>query len=160
MKDDKFLIGIVAGIVLLVVVAVTMVLLRSPNQEEYMADDTPAGVVHNYFLAIQRKDYEKAYGYLSDDLEAKPNLDQFIREVGGLTQNQESSLSIGETRMGDVHTQVDVTITTYRPGSLFDSSTYTSKDTAFLRAAGDGSVWKLTGFPYPYWGYGWDEADR
>jgi hypothetical protein len=161
MKDDKFLIGIIVGIVLLVVVAVATVLLRKPGEEEYVADDTPAGVVHNYFLAIQRKDYEKAYSYLSDDLKSKPDLDEFIREIDNFSRGSESSLQIGETRLGNVHTQVDVSIITYRAGGLFDfdSSSYTSRDTAYLRATGDGSVWKLIEFPYPYWGYYWDEDE-
>lgn len=155
MKDDKFLIGIVVGIVLLVIVALVTVLLRIPQNEEYMADDTPAGVVHNYFLAVQRKDFEKAHSYLSDDLKNKPDLDEFIRQMDHASNNAETALQIRETRHSDVHTQVDVSLTTYRPGGLFESGSYTSQDTAYLRAAGDGR-WKLTQFPYPYWGYEWD----
>jgi hypothetical protein len=159
MKTDKFLIGIVIGIVLLVVLAVAVVMLRSPENEDYVADDDPTGVVHNYFLAIQRKDYEKAYGYLSDDLESKPTLDQFVREIDSQGGHTEVSLTIGDTRVGDVHTQVDVSMTTYRPGSLFDSNSYTNRSTAFLRATDGGGIWKLIEFPYPYWGYAWDETE-
>jgi hypothetical protein len=160
MKDDKFLIGIVAGIILLVAASLVVVLLRSPEKEAYVADDRPEGVVHNYFLAIQRKEFEKAYNYLSDDLKSKPDLDEFIREMDNAGRDQETALSIGETRLGDVHTQVDVTITTYRPGALFDSNSHTSQDTVYLRAAGDGSRWKIIEFPYPYWGYYWDEEEQ
>ena len=155
MKNDKFLLGIVAGIVLLVIVALAVVLLRVPKNEEYVADNTPKGVVHNYFLALPRKDFEKAYSYLSDDLKAKPDLDEFTRQMDD-SSRAETSLQIRQTRIGDVHTQVDVSITTYRPGGLFDSSSYTTQDTVFLRAAGDGGQWKLIEFPYPYWGYNWD----
>ena len=158
MKNDKFLIGIVIGIIVLIVVAVIVVLLRTPENEDYVADDNPARVVHNYFLAIQRKDYEKAYGYLSDDLQSKPTLDQFTREIDGQSRNTEASLSIGETRLGDAQTQVDVSITSYRPGGLFDSNSYTDRTTVFLRATDGGGVWKLIQFPYPYWGYNWDET--
>ena len=153
MKEDKFLISIVVGIVLLIIVALVAVLTRSPQNEDYVADDTPQGVVHDYFLAIQRKDYDRAYSYLSDDLKSKPDLNQFIRDIGNTS---EASLKIGEIRTGDVHTQVDVSITTYQHGGLFESGSYTNRDTAFLRATNDG--WKLTQFPYPYWGYNWDEA--
>ncbi len=156
MKDDKFLIGIVVGIVLLVFVALVTVLLRSPENDEYIADDTPAGVVHNYFLAVQRKEYEKAYSYLADDLKSKPDLDEFIREVNNSGGRSEVALRIRETRPGDVHTQVDVSITTYSSGGPFDSSSYTTDDTVYLRATGDGSEWKIIEFPYPYWGYDWN----
>lgn len=159
MKEDKFLLGIIAGIVLLIVVAVVTVLLRSPGQEAYMADDTPAGVVHNYFLAIQRKDYERAYSYLSDDLESKPDLDEFIRAMDN-TGTAEAALQIRQTRTGNVHTQVDVTITTYRGGGLFESNSNTRQDTAYLRATGSGGDWKLIEFPYPYWSPLWDRAEE
>ena len=82
MKDDKFLIGIIIGIVLLIVIALATVLARKPEAEDYVVDTTPDGVVHNYFLAIQRKDFERAYNYLADDLKSKPDLDEFIREMG------------------------------------------------------------------------------
>ena len=157
MKDDKFLIGIVAGIVVLVVVALAVVIMRAPQNEEYLDSDSPEAVVHNYFLAIQRKDYEKAYSYLADDLQSKPNLDEFIRVVDNNARNQETSLSIGETRLGDAHTQVDVVLTTYRQGGIFDSNSYTSRETAFLRATNGGNTWKLTQFPYPFWGYDWHQ---
>ena len=97
--------SIVVGIVLLIIVALVAVLTRSPQNEDYVADDTPQGVVHDYFLAIQRKDYDRAYSYLSDDLKSKPDLNQFIRDIGNTS---EASLKIGEIRTGDVHTQVDV----------------------------------------------------
>ena len=158
MKDDKFLIGIVVGIVLLVIVALAAVMLRTPENEEYVADNTPEGVVHNYFLALQRKDFEKAYGYLSNDLKSKPDLNQFTRQMDDASRS-ENTLQIRETRFGDVQTQVDVSITTYRPGGLFEGGSYTTEDTVFLRAAGDGK-WKLLEFPYPYWGYDWDMEEE
>ena len=108
MKNDKFLIGIIAGIVLLVVVAIIMVLTRGQG-EDYIADDAPAGVVHNYFLALQRKDYERAYSYLADDLQSKPDLDKFIRDMDSQRYgSSEASLQIGETRLDDDRSQVDV----------------------------------------------------
>jgi hypothetical protein len=153
MKNDKFLIGIIAGIVLLVVAALALVLLRSPK-EDYVADDSPEGAVQNYFLAIQRRDYEKAHAYLSDELKQKPDLDQFIRDIG-YQSGSEAALKIGEVRLGDAATQVDVTITTYSGGGIFDSSSYTNSGTVVLRATADGQ-WKLLSYP-SYWGYNWDE---
>jgi hypothetical protein len=157
MKGDKFLIGIVIGIVLLVVIALGVVLIRGQGSDEYVADDTPAGVAQNYFLAIQQRDFEKAYGYLADTLPSKPDLDEFIREMDDSARGSEATLQIGETRMGDVHTQVDVSLTTYRVGGIFETNSYTMHDTVFLQAIGDGSVWKITEFPYPYWGYYWND---
>ena len=159
MKQDKFLIGIIAGILLLVVVAIVVVLSRAPGNEEYRTDDTPEGVVHNYFLALQRKDYNKAYGYLADDLENKPNMEQFTREAGNYGSSQEASLKIGEVNLTDGLAQVPVTVTTYNTGGIFDSNRYSSEDIALLRQDAGGQ-WKLTQFPYPYWGWSWNEQPQ
>lgn len=159
MKQDKFLIGILVGIVLLVVVAVVVVLSRTPGSEEYRTDNSPEAVVHNYFLAVQRKDFEKAHGYLSDDLKNKPDLDQFIIDMNNTFGRQESSLKIGEVFTGDQHTQVTVSLTSYSGGNIFESGRYTTEDVALLRADAAGN-WKLIQFPYPYWGWGWNEAPQ
>jgi hypothetical protein len=151
MKTDKFLIGIVIGIVLLVIAAIVVVLARGQN-EEYVADDTPAGVVHNYFLAVQQKEFDKAYNYLSDEIEAKPTLDEFIASVDN--QN-ESALKIGAVNIDNNRARVEVAITNYYGGGPFDSGRYTNQETTYLRQDDNGN-WKIFEFPYPYWGY-WNE---
>ena len=157
MKNDKFLIGIVVGIVLLMIVAISVVLLRGQS-EEYVTDDSPAGVVHNYFLAIQRQDYDRAYSYLSDEVKSKPDLDDFILVADNYGYRSESSLKIGQSTIDDDRAQVEVTITTYTGGRLFDSGSYANRDTVHLRATPDNE-WKIYQFPYPYWGYNWNEPN-
>ncbi|MBN1218643.1 MAG: hypothetical protein JXM69_06935 [Anaerolineae bacterium] len=155
MKNDKFLIGIVIGIVLLVIVAMVLVLARG-QREEYIAEDTPDGVVHNYFLAIQRKEFEKAYGYLADDLKSKPDLDEFIRTVDNSYYGSEVSLEVGQSSIDGDRARVEVATTSYSGGGPFDSGRYTSEEVAHLRRGANGE-WKLTNYPYPYWGYDWNE---
>jgi hypothetical protein len=161
MKNDKFLIGIIVGVVILVGVALALVLIRGQN-EAYVADDSPTGVVHNYFLAIQRKDYERAYRYLSDDLKNKPDLDEFIQGVGNQYGSAEEALQIGETtQQGNERSQVDVGLTAYQGGDIFNfdgSGNYTRHENALLRLNANNE-WKLTYFPYPYWGYEWDQNE-
>ncbi|HSL44070.1 MAG TPA: hypothetical protein VK897_11605, partial [Anaerolineales bacterium] len=70
MKQDRFLTGILVGIAILVVVALAVFFLRRDNQS-YVSEDVPEGVVHNYVLAVINGDYQKAYGYLAD-LDNKP----------------------------------------------------------------------------------------
>jgi hypothetical protein len=159
MKDDKFLISIVVGIVVLIVVALAVVLLRAPGNEAYIPDDTPTGVVHNYFLALQKDDYEKAYSYLAEDVQRDVDLDKFIRDVDNFQADSQAALQIGEVSTGEARVQVDITITTYSPGGFFESNTYTQYHTALLKRAADGSGWRLTNFPYPYWGYDWGEPE-
>src|SRR3972149_1468711 len=77
---DRFLLGIVAGIALLVVVAFLLVLNR--KELTYQSEDTPQGVAHNYLLALQERDYERAFGYLSPDLAGSPQRgDEFAGDL-------------------------------------------------------------------------------
>jgi hypothetical protein len=79
-RTDKFFIGIVVGVILLVVVVFVYVL--SPSGGTYMPDDSPEGVMHNYMLALQKKDYERAYSYLSPKLSGYPkDVNAFIGDV-------------------------------------------------------------------------------
>ena len=75
MKQDRFLTGILIGIAVLIVVALTVFFSRKDNLN-YVADDTPEGVVQNYVVALHKRDFDKAYGYLAD-LENKPTQEQF-----------------------------------------------------------------------------------
>ena len=56
-NTDKFLIGIVVSIILLVVIVFAVVLTRP--EPAYQTDDTASGVAHNYLLAIQREEFER-----------------------------------------------------------------------------------------------------
>ena len=51
MKQDRFLTGILIGIAVLVVIALAVFFLRQDNLV-YAAEDTPAGVVQNYVVAL------------------------------------------------------------------------------------------------------------
>ena len=52
-STDKVLIAIVAGIILLIIVAFVVALAKP--EPTYQAEDTPEGVAYNYLLALQRK---------------------------------------------------------------------------------------------------------
>jgi len=69
-SNDKALIGIVAGIILLVIIAFVVTLTRSPAT--YQADDTPEGVAHNYLLALTQEEFDRAYAYLSPSIAGYP----------------------------------------------------------------------------------------
>ncbi|OGO11609.1 MAG: hypothetical protein A2Y53_07170 [Chloroflexi bacterium RBG_16_47_49] len=78
--NDKVLIGIVVGIVILIITALVITLMKP--EPTYLAEDTPEGVAHNYLLAIQQEDYERAYGYLSPTLVGYPRLEEeFIEDI-------------------------------------------------------------------------------
>lgn len=151
MKQDRFLTGILIGIGVLIVLALTVFFTRKDNQT-YVAEDTPEGVVHNYVLAALNRDYEKAYGYLAD-LEHKPTYEEFRRSFLNREVNPDNTgVDVGKSEIvGDVAT-VEI-------GLIFNSSDpfsggYRNYESAELLKQ-HGS-WKLTSMPrYNFWGYNW-----
>lgn len=75
MKQDRFLLGILVFIALLVVASLALFFARQETQT-YGAEDTPEGVIRNYSLSLQNRDFQRAYGYLAGK-EDKPTFDYF-----------------------------------------------------------------------------------
>jgi hypothetical protein len=65
LRQDRFLIGILIGLGILAAAAVLAVVARS-SRVTYLDDSSPSGVVHNYLLALQRGETDRAYAYLAD----------------------------------------------------------------------------------------------
>jgi hypothetical protein len=124
-STDRFLIGFVVAIIVLVVVALAVAFNRP--EATYQAEDSPEGVAHNYLLALQREDYERAYDYLSPELVGYPaSLEDFVRDVEGspwqFGNDVESSLRILNSRVTGQLAVVEVQVSRFYGGSLFDSS--------------------------------------
>jgi len=157
---DKYLLGIIVGIVLLV--AATVIIVFTRPKAEYLTDESPEAIVHNYLLAIKEADYDRAYGYISSEIDVYPeDLEIFIEVV------EDESWSFGE--MGDSVVQVlssrvrgDKTIvkvleTSYSSGGLFDSSQY---DRNFeMKLHQEKGRWKLVDGDL-YWYSCWGEQNR
>lgn len=151
MKQDRFLMGILIGIAVLIAAALLVFFTRQ-NQASYVSEQTPEGVVHNYVLAILNKDYEKAYGYLAD-LDHKPTLAQFRQAfaVGRLIPG-ESGIKVGSSSISGEDASVEVSMV-YAPGDPF-SSGYNNVGTAQL--VRQNGAWKISAMPtYNLWDYGW-----
>ncbi|MBM3150649.1 MAG: DUF4878 domain-containing protein [Chloroflexi bacterium] len=151
MKQDRFLIGILVFIVVLVAAALALFFIRQDTQA-YLADDTPEGVVHNYALSLYDGDYERAYAYLAD-LEYKPDYTYFRQNF----VNYGMDVSSNAIQVGDVayldggEALVDVTVI-YAPSGPFAEGWNSFETANLIQQAG---AWKLTYMPYPYWGWDW-----
>src|SRR5512143_2180536 len=154
MKQDRFLIGILIGIAVLVVAALAVFLTRQ-DRVTYLPESSPDGVVHNYVLAVLQKDYQKAYGYLAD-LDHKPTFSEFRQAfaVGRLNPSN-GGIKIGSASVTGDDATVEVSMV-YTPGDPF-SSGYNNVGTAqLLRQNG---AWKLSAMPaYNLWDYSWYQA--
>jgi hypothetical protein len=146
LKQDRFLLAILIGVGLLVVLALTLFFLRRGSQE-YSAEDSPAGVVHNYLLALQNQDYERAYAYLGDTNEI-PDFEQFQSDLWQLDQEvNRIAVQIGESNQaGD---RVTVEMNLIHPGQGLLAETWTERSAAVL-ISDSSSAWKIIKIPFPF----------
>ena len=150
MKNDRFLNGMLVGIGVLILIALSLFFIRQ-QQAEYRTDETPEGVVHNYILGIIQHDYKRAYSYLADSPE-KPGLTQFQGELSrSATEINRLNVTIGEVFINGNNASVSLSMSQSYGGPLTRSSWYT--ESAQLRQE-DGD-WKLVSMPYPLWSWNW-----
>jgi hypothetical protein len=151
MKQDRFLIGILIGIGVLVAVALAVFFSRQ-QQVSYRPDELPQDVVHNYVLAAMNRDYEKAYGYLAD-LKDRPTFEEFRQAfaVGRLMPDQ-AGIKIGGADINGDTASVEV-IMVYTPGDPFSSGSDNVGSAQLLLQDG---AWKISAMPaYNLWDFGW-----
>ena len=151
MKQDKFLMGILIGVGVLVVLALGLFFARQQDRNGYLAEDTPEGVAHNYVLAVLNKDYEKAYGYLAD-LKYKPTYEEFRQSfLNGMVNPAGTGLDVGEATITGDEAVVDLMVY-YSYSDPFSSRTG-SPDRALLVEQDGG--WKVSSMPYSFWDWNW-----
>ena len=157
-KPDTFLIGIVAGVVLLVVVTFAVALLRP--KASYQAEDTPEGVAFNYLFALQQDDYERAYSYLSPTISGYPySVSAFMSDINDHSwtfrlDSSSTTLDVDSVKVTGNTAIVKIMETRFYEGGLFDSSEYTNFFDMTLRRNANGD-WKITEAD-DYWLYCWN----
>lgn len=150
MKQDRFLIGILAAIGVLVVLSLALFFIRKDNQA-YLPGDDPGAVVHNYALAVHQADYQKAYTYLAESKD-KPTYEKFRQAF--LTHQIDASrngLRVGEVDISGDEAIVQVTVT-FSSGDPFSRGWNSNESAALVRQDGK---WLLTQMPYAYWHWDW-----
>lgn len=150
MKQDRFLIGILIGIGVLVVAALVVFFTRKDNLT-YVSDATPEGVVQNYVVALHKRDFDKAYGYLAN-LPNKPSPDMFRSSfINHTVDPTNAGLEIGKSEISAKTASVSLGIIV-GPNDPF-SSGYRNSEYAQL-VLQDGA-WKIKQLPYNFWAYDW-----
>ena len=150
LKQDRFLTGILIGIAALVIIVIVVFFTRQ-DQQVYINDDSPEGVVHNYVLALQQRDYEKAYDYLAD-MRYKPDYETFKRDfITNRTDPTGRGLKVGSIEMHGDEAYIEMIIIHIGSGPFSDPYSY-SETAALLKQDGE---WKIIQMPYPFWMWGW-----
>src|SRR5512143_3288283 len=151
MKQDRFLIGILIGIAVLVVAALAVFLTRQ-DRVTYLPESSPDGVVHNYVLAVLNKDYQKAYGYLAD-LDHKPTFEEFRQAfaVSRLTPGN-NGIKVGGAEITGDTASVQISMV-YTPGDPFSAG---SENVGSAQLVLQNGAWKISSMPaYNLWDFGW-----
>jgi hypothetical protein len=159
-RRDRFLLFILAGIVLLVALALVLFFSRQ-GALAYGPEDTPQGIVQNYMVAITLKDYDHAFRYVAGppsttDPNQTPGLPDathfrqfFVNEAGSQMVN--TGLQIGAATVSGDTATVQVTIL-HTSGSLFNS---VGRESQQFQLTLQGGAWKIIQGPYPFWNYSW-----
>lgn len=151
LRDDRFLVGILAGIGLLLVLALAAIIfLRGSAQE--LPGTTPGGTVQRFLQALERQEYDQAYDYLGATMSDKPSRDEFARYNANsmATEPMDTRLRIERESISSDTAIVVVEATHYSTGSpLFGGGEWTSSETFTLRR--EGGMWLITSLPYRYW---------
>lgn len=150
MKQDRFLLGILIGIGVIVLLAIVLVAVKNTDLT-YLPEDTPEGVVNNYLTAWQAEDYDKVASYLAD-LENKPQVEDIVRYVyASRTNIENTSMRIESSDVRGDSATVMVTVI-QQPYDIF---TGTSQNSNVVTLVKQNGKWKITEFPYPYWSWDW-----
>jgi len=157
-NPDKFLIGIVAGILLLIVAAFLVVLARP--KPEYRNDDSPEAVVHNYLLALRLGDYDRAHECLSTSLkgypeDAKSFADDVDEHYRLRFDNRDVTLDTQSTTTRGNMATVEVLESSFTGGDLFSNGNYYRRFKMKLRQ--EGGEWKLVDGDN-YWTSCWEQS--
>jgi len=154
MKNDKFLLGIIIGIVALVAIALLVFFTRQDVTPTYQSEDQPQGVVFNYLLALDKGEYEKAYVYLAE-IPNKPSLAQFRQSMAVNKAQYGNAVNITEQEIEGQTATVNV-VTQMSNGGLFNEG-YQNMEIATLEKV-DGK-WRIISMPYAYWSYDWNQPE-
>ena len=124
-RSDKHMILIVIAALLLVAIALVVTLTQP--EPAYREGETPEDVAHNYLLALQQEDFERAFDYLSESLDGRPeDADAFAEDVRSYSwrfrMNDDTTLSIVSSEISGDEAAVTVRETRFVGGDLFESS--------------------------------------
>lgn len=146
---DRFLVGIVAGTVLLVVISIIVVLIFGQARSTPPPDPNgPAGVVYSYVEAVRAGDADRARTYLT--AQARTDFDTRLRTSPLRPVSDERVRIVVDTvSQTDSAAEVKVTISRfYARSEPFSSNTSHRYVTA--RLIREDGTWKLSQAPFSY----------
>ncbi|MFH0847531.1 MAG: hypothetical protein V1894_05730 [Chloroflexota bacterium] len=149
-SSNRWLIGFVAAIGVIVLVAVILV-LTARNNVSLLPEDTPEGVVQRFLLALQEKDYPKAYGYLSlTENYKKVSYEDWLKQVPPYygTSSPTWKATLGKTTPTGDRATVEVFVDVFRQTGSIESSVQTQQ--VLFQLTRISGTWLITSSPGLY----------
>ena len=155
MRQDRFLQGILIFILVLVLAALVSY-FGFQREQTYLPETTPENISRNYVLALQRKDYQKAYGYLQQT-EETPSFPAFQESLIRMRPSlAETGVQIVDVSQRDDRAFLDIVLIHGGNGPF--GRTWREEAAGLL--VREGQEWKISRFPPPYWGWDWKTPPR
>lgn len=142
---DRFLLGIVAGSVVLILLGIAAVFVGGrPREGQRFDPATPGGVVQAYLEAVRAGDRERAYGYLSRSARADWDRDQTRTRLSPTSDSSRTGtrLVIDPRSESADAAEVKVTISRFSTSSEPFSSSTSHRDVTFRLVREDGA-WRI-----------------
>lgn len=148
-SSRRWLVIFTIVICVLAIVAISLVLTTKENQVVLLPQDTPQGTVQRYLIAIQERNFQKAYSYLSFSPTDKiTTYSDWILMVSSTTQSAWKA-TLGKVTLNGNDAAVDVIIDTFHAGESF-AGQIRSQQITFQLSKND-QKWLITSPNYIYW---------
>jgi len=143
--STRWLIGI-AGAVGVIVVASIIVAIAGNGEQEFEAG-TPEATIQEYFRAVQDRDAQSAFGYLTQDLRDRCSVEEWRRST---TYEEDFAVRIRDKTVRDGLVEIEVRIGVNGGESPFSGGGYDVERLMALELV-DGE-WLISDPPWPLWG--------
>ena len=153
--SNRWLIGIGAALLVLVVVALAATLVSGGGKSASYSESTPEGVTQRYLAALTDKNFSVAYAYLSPALQTQCARDEWLRQ----SQYSSDQLKNAQALLGEVRNTatdeatVEVSIRQFQEQSPlpFPPSEFTNNQYFTLKKQAEGN-WRFSVVPWPVYG--------
>jgi hypothetical protein len=152
--SSRFLLGFGIFIAVIVVAAVVISVIGSNGPVKMLPADSPEGTVQRFLLAVQERDYVKAFTYLSPPADSGYPKDNYDNWVSSMQSNRNLSswkASIVKSTARDKDATVEVAVDVFRSGGLFGDPVNTNYITFVLQM--ENGKWLIKSPVDMYWLY-------
>lgn len=136
------LLGLIAGAVVLIVIALLVIPTVSRRPQDLAPLSTPEGVVEHFYDAVYRGNYMAAYGLLSEQTRRDIPLEGF---EGYVSYHRQSEMRVDAVVVHDSTATVTITVTQFDPGGIFGGNDWSFESKVLLAREGDS--WRIIGLP-------------